>query len=207
VSEDAATNKAGQKLEAWHTRDRRQVLDLGKFLRVEVHTVELPDGRVIDDWPWVTTPDYINVIAVTDEGTYLFFRQTKYALEGTTLAPVGGFLEPGEEPLVAARRELREETGYEADSWQPLGSYWVDPNRGIATGSFYLARGARQVAVPCSDDLEDQVLVHLTRSEVIAALAAGEIEALSWATNVALALLVEEGILPDQAATGEGAGP
>jgi ADP-ribose pyrophosphatase len=196
--------EAGHELEVWHTRDRRQVLDLGKFLQVEVHTVELPNGRVIDDWPWVITPDYINVIAVTDEGTYLFFRQTKYALEGTTLAPVGGFLEPGEEPLAAARRELREETGYEADCWQPLGSYWVDPNRGIATGSFYLARGARQVAAPCSDDLEEQVLVRLTRREVIAALAAGEIEALSWATNVALALLVEEGILPDQSAIGDG---
>jgi ADP-ribose pyrophosphatase len=176
------------EIERWRTLSRRQVLDLGKFLRVEVHAVELPDGRVIDDWPWAITPDYVNVVAITREGEYLLFHQTKYALDGTSLAPVGGYMEPGEEPLGAARRELLEETGYEADEWTPLGDYWVDANRGVARAYFFLARGAWHVAEPQSDDLEEQVLVHMARQDVVDALRAGEFKALSWAANVAIAL-------------------
>ena len=157
-------------IDPWRTLSRRQVLDLGKFLRVEVHAVELPDGRVIDDWPWAITPDYVNVVAITHKDEYLLFRQTTYALDGTSLAPVGGYLEPGEEPLAAARRELLEETGYEADEWTSLGDYWVDANRGVARAYFFLARGALPVAEPESDDLEEQVLVHLARREVVDAL-------------------------------------
>lgn len=177
--------------EMWRTLSRRQVLDLGKFLRVEVHAIELPDGQVIDDWPWAITPDYVNVVAITEEGEYLLFCQTKYALDGMSLAPVGGYMEPGEEPLAAARRELLEETGYEADEWISLGDYWVDANRGFARAYFFLARGARHVAEPASDDLEEQVLVQLTEQEVVNALLAGEFKALSWAANMGIALLHE----------------
>ena len=77
------------------TVSRETVLEMGKFLTVEKHSVELPDGRVIPDWPWVITPDYINVVAVTDDGKFPIFRQTKYSVEGTSLAPVGGYIDPG----------------------------------------------------------------------------------------------------------------
>ena len=130
------------KFAPWITRDRKVVLDKGKFLKIEQHTVELPDGRVIDDWQWVITPDYVNIVAVTGDGRYLCFRQTKYAVKGPTLALVGGYMEPGEKPLAAAQRELREETGYEAAAWTPLGEYAVDANRGVGRAHFYLATAA-----------------------------------------------------------------
>ena len=117
------------------------------------------------------------------------FRQVKYAVTGATLGLVGGYLDPGEEPLAAARRELLEETGYEADDWTPLGRYAVDGNRGCGVGHLFLARGAREVAEPDADDLEEQELLMLTRAEVEAALLAGDFEVLSWAAAVALALV------------------
>jgi ADP-ribose pyrophosphatase len=175
-------------MQPWKTIARHIVLNYGKFLTVENHTVELPDGQVISDWPWVVTPDYVNVLAMTEDGQYLCFRQTKYALEGTSLAPVGGYLEPGEEPLAAAQRELLEETGYEATEWVSLGRYAVDANRGAGVAHLFLARGARWVAKICADDLEEQQLLHLSRLEVEAALAAGEFKVLPWAAVVALGL-------------------
>ncbi|NTU63361.1 MAG: NUDIX domain-containing protein, partial [Chloroflexi bacterium] len=99
-------------MDSWKTLSRETVLDRGKFLRVEDHTVQLPDGRVIEQWPWVISPDFINVVAVTEAGEFLCFQQVKYAIEGEALATIGGYLEPGEEPLAAAQRELLEETGY-----------------------------------------------------------------------------------------------
>ncbi|MCA9975100.1 MAG: hypothetical protein KC413_05095, partial [Anaerolineales bacterium] len=82
-------------MQPWKTLSRETILDYSKFLTVEQHAVELPDGQVIVDWPWVVTPDYVNVVAVTEDGRFLLFRQTKYAVIGTTLATVGGYLEPG----------------------------------------------------------------------------------------------------------------
>ncbi len=173
----------------WKTLARETVLDRGNFLRVEDHTVQLPDGRIIEHWPWVIMPDYINVVALTADRQFLCFRQTKYSVEGTSLAPVGGYIEPGEEPLAAAKRELLEETGYEATEWIALGHYAVDGNRGAGTAHFYLAREARHVAQRHADDLEDQQLLLLDRAEVEAALIAGGFKVLPWAAIIALALL------------------
>jgi len=175
-------------MKPWKTKSRRTVLDQRPWLVVENHTVELPDGRIIPDWPWVITPDYVNVVAVTADERFLCFRQVKYGVEGTTLGIVGGFVEEGEDPFEAARRELLEETGYESNDWTPLGSYRVDPNRGVATGHLYLARQARYVTPRNADDLEEQELILLTRSEMEAALTRGDFKVLAWAAAIALAL-------------------
>lgn len=155
---------------------------------VERHAVELNDGRVIPNWTWVVTPDYVNIVAITEENTFLCFRQTKYAVAGETLAIVGGYLNEGETPLAAAQRELREETGYEAGDWIDLGRFSVDPNRGMATGHLFLARDARWAGAIASDDLEPQELIHLTNDELRAALLAGEFKVLAWTAAIALSL-------------------
>jgi ADP-ribose pyrophosphatase len=175
-------------MDSWKTLARETVLDRGKFLRVEDHTVQLPDGRIIEQWPWIITPDFINVVAVTEAGEFLCFHQVKYAIEGEALAPVGGYLEPGEEPLAAAQRELLEETGYEASEWIDLGHYRVDTNRGAGTAYFFLALHAQHVTDRNADDLEEQRLLHLTRTELEAALDAGQFKGLPWMAAVALAL-------------------
>ena len=175
---------------SWKTLSRRVVFDQSPWLVVEYHQVELPDGRQIPNWTWVKTPDYINVVVLTDAGQYLCFRQRKYGVPKPMLALVGGYLKPGEEPLVAAQRELREETGYVSEDWVDLGHFLVDPNRGVATGNLYLARGAHKVCEIDSDDLEEQQIVLLSRAELAQALAQGEFKILAWAAAVAFALRV-----------------
>jgi ADP-ribose pyrophosphatase len=175
-------------MQSWNTRNRTTVINQPPFLVVEQHAVELPDGRVIEEWPWIITPDFNNNMVEMEDGRWLFFRQTKYAIEGTSLSPVGGYIDAHEEPLVAAQRELREETGCMADEWLPLGGYAVDGNRGAGRAHFFMARRARKVAERNADDLEEQELLFLSREEVAAALAAGEFKVLPWAAIVALAL-------------------
>jgi len=175
-------------MQSWKTLTRKTILNHGKFLAVEDHSVELPNGRIIHDWPWVITPSYVNVVAVTEEDRFLCFRQTKYGISGISLAIVGGYIEPGEDPLAAAQRELLEETGHEAPEWLSLGSYVVDANRGAGVAHLFLAHRARRVGECASDDLEEQETALLTYAEMEEALAANAFKVLPWATAAALAL-------------------
>lgn len=175
-------------MKPWKTLSRTVILDHSKWLKVEDHTIELPNGAVIDKWCWIVSPDYVNVVVQDDEGDFLCFRQTKYAAEGTTLAPVGGYLDPGEDPLDCAKRELREEMGCEAREWVRLGRFPCDGNHGNGMANLFLAKGAHTVGEVIADDLEEQEIVTLSRNEMMHALLNGDFKVLSWSTAVALAL-------------------
>ncbi len=197
TSEPSGPESSGPaELPRWKTRARRVLRRVNPFLTVELHELELPDGRVIDDWPWLVMPDYANVLARTPEGRFLCFRQRKYAVTGLSLAPVGGFLEAGEEPLAGARRELREETGYEAPTWHLLGRGAVDANRGAGTAHLFLALDAVRRHERHADDLEAQELLLLNRKELEAALDRGDFKVLAWAAVVAMGLRYLEKIAP-----------
>jgi len=155
----------------WKTLSRRTILSCSKFLAVESHTVELPDGRVVSEWPWVVTPDYVNVAAVTEDGEFLCFRQTKYSVEGTSLAPVGGYLEPGEDPLTAAQRELLEETGYEAAHMVPLGVLFASPSAATHRAHVFLATGLHQVGEQRLDANESIIVEKIDLAAAVQAAA------------------------------------
>ena len=176
-------------MQPWKLLRKHTLLSAPPWLTVESHEIELPNGKIIPDWAWVNTPDFVNVLAVTHADQFLCFRQTKYAIADTSLAPVGGYLDPGEDPLAAAQRELHEETGYEADDWKYFGKFAVDGNRGAGHAHFFLATGARKVSETHADDLEEMHLLLLDRDEIQAALLAGEFKLVPWAACVALALL------------------
>ena len=176
-------------MKPWKTLSRVPVYHHSKWLTVENHSIELPDGRVLDEWPWVISPEYVNVVPVMADGRVMCFRQTKYAVPGVSLAPIGGYLDGNEDPLAAAKRELREETGCEAASWQSLGHFAVDGNHGAGKAHLFLALDTRKTGDPNADDLEEQQLVMLTRKEIAEALAAGDFKVLSWSAALALALL------------------
>ncbi len=178
-----------QIMHPWKIRSRRTALQQPPWITVELHEVELPNGTVIPEWAWVITPDFVNVIALTEDKQVLCFRQNKYAIDGLSYAPVGGYIEPGEDPLVAAQRELHEETGYAAADWRFLGKYAVDGNRGSGSGHLYLALGASKVAEIHADDLEEMQLLTLNLDDFERELLAGEFKLLPWVANAALALL------------------
>jgi ADP-ribose pyrophosphatase len=173
----------------WKTLKKSTILDFNKFLRVERHTIELPDGRIISDWPWIDSPDFILVLPVTDKKNLLLFRQVKYAVNGTSLAPVGGYIEPGEDAFAAAKRELKEEMGCEATEWIQLGSYPVNGNHGGGKGHLFLALNSFRTCNPVVDDLEEMVPVELTMEEAEQKLLQGEVKVQGWISVIAMGLL------------------
>ncbi|WP_243286241.1 NUDIX hydrolase [Geothrix terrae] len=72
-------------------------------------------------------PDWVNVVAFTREGDLLVVEQFRHGIDASTLEIPGGGCDAGEAPESAARRELREETGFRSDHWVSLGSCTPNP--------------------------------------------------------------------------------
>ncbi|MBI3156174.1 MAG: NUDIX hydrolase [Burkholderiales bacterium] len=88
----------------------------GGFLHVRRDTVELPDGRQATR-EYVRHPGAVAVIPLLDDGRLLLERQWRHPLGRVLLELPAGKLDPGEDPLACAVRELREETGHSAREW------------------------------------------------------------------------------------------
>lgn len=120
-------------------------------------------------------PDWVNVVALTDDGDIVLVEQWRHGVRKVELEIPAGLVDPGEDPLVAAARELREETGYVAEHLEIVGA--VHPNAAYQqnTCTTVLATGCKRTAEQEFDDGEDLEVVVLSRQEVMARIAAGGI--------------------------------
>lgn len=89
----------------------------GHFLKVQRDTVRLPDGRH-SKREYIRHPGAVVVLPVMEDGKVLLERQYRYPLQEVFIEFPAGKIDPGEDPLACAKRELEEETGYTAREWQ-----------------------------------------------------------------------------------------
>lgn len=92
----------------------------GKLLKIDCDTVLLPDGKE-SKREYVRHPGACVVVAEVRPGVLIFERQFRYPLRRSFIELPAGKLDPNEEPLTCAKRELLEETGYSASEWTHLG--------------------------------------------------------------------------------------
>jgi ADP-ribose pyrophosphatase len=177
-------------MKPWKTLSRKVLLNLPPFLVVEDHTVETPKGKMVQGWTWVITPDYVIIVAIDTQGRYLALHETHYGTVGEAFSPPGGHIDPGEEPLDAAKRELLEETGYQADNWQFLGRFRTDLNRGNGMGWYYLATSAEKVSTAGDEDLEEHELVLLEREELVEMLGSNQMKEITSQAAFLMALII-----------------
>ena len=171
----------------WYVRRSELVLNGDPWLRVWHEDLQLPDGREVDRFFTIEMPDYVVIVATTMDDRILTLRGYKHGPRRVCTSLPAGFIEAGEAPLDAARRELLEETGYEAERWEPLGSFVNDGNRGGGSGHLFLARGARLVAEPNSGDLETVTVELFTLADLLQAARDGEIGDIPNAAALGLA--------------------
>jgi len=171
----------------WRVRRRQLALNADPWLRVWQEDLQLPNGRMVDGFYTVDMPDYVVIVATTTDDAILTLRGYKHGPRRVCTSLPAGFIEPGEDPLDAARRELREETGYAAEEWEPLGHFVNDGNRGSGSGHLYLARGATPIGEPDSGDLETVTVELRSLNDLLRAALDGEIGDIPNAAALGLA--------------------
>lgn len=88
----------------------------GDFLKVQRDQVRLPDGQCATR-EYIRHPGAVVIMALFEDGSVLLERQFRYPLRRVFIELPAGKIDPGEDPLACAKRELREETGYTATQW------------------------------------------------------------------------------------------
>lgn len=123
--------------------DSREVYQ-GNLVHLREDFVILPRGTRMT-YEYVEIKHGSSTLAVEDNGDVWLVREWKYAIDRPSLEVVSGGLEPGEEPLDGARRELREEAGLTAAEWMPVG--FVDPFTTMlrCPNHMFIARGLTAV--------------------------------------------------------------
>lgn len=89
----------------------------GHFLKVQRDTVRLPDGKQ-SKREYIRHPGAVVVLPLMNDGAVLLERQYRYPLQDIFIEFPAGKIDPDEDPLACAKRELMEETGYTAAEWQ-----------------------------------------------------------------------------------------
>jgi len=158
----------------WEVLGSRELLDASPYLKVRAETVRLPDGRTVENFYQLDQPDFALMYVETEDGKVVMLRTYKHGARRVSLTFPAGAIDPGEEPLEAARRELLEETGYAADDWTALGGFVVGANSKGSTCHMFHAKGARKVAEPDLGDLEDMRIELHSARELIDAAARGD---------------------------------
>jgi 8-oxo-dGTP pyrophosphatase MutT (NUDIX family) len=124
----------------------------------------------------IESVDWVNVLALTPDDRVVLLRQYRPGVDAVCLEIPGGMIDAGEDPLVAAQRELVEETGYTAPRWRKLSA--TRPNPAIQTNTLhsYLALDAVVTAPQHLDDGELVAVETRSLAEVTRALRTGAID-------------------------------
>ena len=173
----------------WKVHSRHLEVQRQPWLEVFRETIELPDGRLVDDFYSVDMQDFVVVVAITRAGDVVVEKLYRHGAGSVTWSLPAGYVNVGESPLDAGIRELREETGYEAAAWTSLGRFIVDGNRGCGWCNCFLATGAEIVVEPNSNDLADAHVSTMPLERLSELLAVGEVAELASAAALGLASL------------------
>ncbi len=157
----------------WRRLGSRTVVH-DRWMELRAEHWETARGITLDPWWVLGWTDWVHVVALTPDDRLVLVRQFRPGAAQPVLELPGGVVERTEsDPLAAARREFREETGYEASEFRPILSPFVEPAHAVNRVHFVLALGVVPGGPQRLDAAEDIHVETLPVAEVLAGLGQG----------------------------------
>lgn len=154
-------------MKPWKVLSSRQTFK-DRWLGVRTDTVELTNGVVLPDFHVIEFRDWVSILAFTEEGELVIIREYRHGCGEVTLGLPAGSSEEGEEDFEAvARRELREETGFDASEWVKVGAAYSDWAKQNNQVHFFIAFGAHKVAEQSLDESEEIEVLTMPYSDYL----------------------------------------
>ena len=173
-----------------HTVEAKTVYQ-GRLLHVRADTVRLPDGKT-SGREYIEHPGAAVMLAMPDPHSLLMERQYRYPLRSHVYELPAGKIDPGEDPLQTAQRELLEETGYRAREWRRLVTLYPAVGYSNERIELYLARDLEHVG-HALDDGEFLEVFTLPVAEALAWVRSGRIVEAKTILGVLLAERIAAG--------------
>lgn len=176
-----------RELKPWQVLENEPVFQAPPWIKISRQKVQLPDGRVINDYHQIRLSDFALIVASTSDGRILVERQYRHGIGQVTILLPAGTMNDGEDALLAAKRELQEETGYVSNEWKFLGRFTASASYGCGTMSLFTAKNIQKISEPDGMDLEEIEILLMTPEELRTAIREGKMPTLSSVTAFALA--------------------
>ncbi|GAA0547488.1 NUDIX hydrolase [Chitinophaga japonensis] len=127
-----------------------------------------PAGKIVDPYYVLEYPNWVNGVAIAEDGKVIMVRQYRHGYGQTILEIPGGAMDPTDaSPETAMRRELLEETGYAFEQLTPLGDICPNPASSNNLTYMFLATGGKKVQEQQLDQNEEIEIVHITLEELV----------------------------------------
>ena len=161
-------------MKKWHINSSEVDYE-NAILKINRNKCLHPEKGVSHDFFVIDTYNWINVVAITEEGEFILVKQHRLGSDEFTIETPGGVVDPDESTADCARRELAEETGYRGGEVHLLNSSWSNPAIMSNRIDFYLIDNCIKTGEQNLDDAEDIEIITARGEEVIEMIRNGEI--------------------------------
>ncbi len=160
-------------MKPWETLEQKHLLQ-DRWISLRADKCRMPDGTIVEPYYVLEYTNWANVVAVTPDKEIVMVKQYRHALGKITLELPGGAVDAGEPPMVAAEREMLEETGYAVGHIQPLCQLSPNPANHNNYSISFLATGVHPAEEQQLDATEEIEVVKVRLEEVKQMLARQE---------------------------------
>lgn len=162
-------------MDKWNLINSNRLVD-SKWIQVDVNSYAIGDNEKIDDYYIVHKPDYV-ILIVKDHDDIIFANQFRPGVQDFVLNFPLGLIEKRETPEIAARRELKEELGYQSNSLNYLGEILPGPAYITARGHVFSVDVTGQTRELKDEDPYEQIeLVPIPRAQLLSLVASNKIQ-------------------------------
>ena len=167
----------------WKLLSRKLVYDGSPHMKISIDKVKLPNGKIIDDYHRIEINDAVMLLVKNKKGELLTYKEYRHGINCESITFPAGAIEKSESKIDAAKRELMEETGYTANSFDIISDYIVSGSYMFSKLTFILVSDIEKKQVPNNKDLENPEIIWMDIEKVKLALKNNNFIGITYATG------------------------